>query len=69
MYGMNKTMKLNARITPAVDRNLREIVRATGSSMSDVLMRAIELYYRQGAIPSNETPSTHWFDRTSEGRA
>ena len=56
MYGMSKTRKINARITPEAERKLLEIVRATGSSMSDIIIKSIDLYYRQGAIPSNETP-------------
>ena len=53
---MTKSKKINARVTTEVDRKLREIVRATGSSMSDVIMKSIELYYQQGPAYSNETP-------------
>ena len=53
---MLKSKKINARVSPEVDHKLREIVRATGSTMSDIIMRSIELYYRQGMSPSNETP-------------
>ena len=53
---MAKEKRLNARITSDIDQKLREIVNATGSSMSQVLMDAIEFYYRQGAIPAGENP-------------
>lgn len=53
---MHKTKKLNARITPEIDAKLRELVEATGSSMSAVVMKAIELFYRQGSVPSGRKP-------------
>lgn len=53
---MKKSRKINARITPQIDQKLREIVSATKSSMSEVIMQAIELYYAQGAAYSNTTP-------------
>lgn len=59
MYPMSKaakSKKLNARVTPAVNAKLREIVSATGSNMSEVIMKAIECYYRQGAQNSFKSP-------------
>lgn len=53
---MAKEKRLNARISSDVDQKLRELVRATGSTLSQVVMDAIELYYRQGAAPSGESP-------------
>ena len=53
---VRKTKKINARVTAEVDQKLREIVRATGSSMSEIIMQSIELYYRQGAAETDEIP-------------
>lgn len=53
---MAKDKRLNARVSADIDRKLREIVEATGSSLSQIIMDAIELYYRQGAAPSGESP-------------
>ncbi len=53
---LKRTKKINARITPEVDTKLREIVRASGSSMSSIIMQAIELYYKQGSIAASESP-------------
>jgi hypothetical protein len=55
---MQKVRKINARITASVDKKLQEIVRATGSNMSQVIMAAIESFHSRGmaseAIPPYE---------------
>jgi predicted transcriptional regulator len=56
MYYMKKVRKINARITDKVDKKLQEIVRSTGSNMSQVIMAAIEAYHAQELSNQNFTP-------------
>jgi hypothetical protein len=51
-----RSRKVNARVTPDIAEKLQEIVRATGSSMSEVIANAIEAYYAQGMRMSAATP-------------
>jgi hypothetical protein len=44
---MKKTSRVNARLTDAAASKLVEIVKRTGSNMSDVIVKAIEAYYQQ----------------------
>ena len=53
---MKCTKKINARVTPEIDRKLRELVAASGSTMSGIIMEAIERFYQQGASISPEPP-------------
>lgn len=39
-----KTVNVNYRVTPAFKRDLQEIARATGVTMTEILERALETY-------------------------
>ena len=56
MYYMKKTCKINARITAKVDKKLQEIVRSSGSNMSQIIMAAIEAYHAQCLASANQAP-------------
>lgn len=58
LYDMSKIKRVNARITAGAERKLKEIVRDTGSSMSEVIMAAIERYWAESQSYSNSSPST-----------
>lgn len=55
MYDMKKVRKINARITKEAEEQLLEIVKASGSSMSEIIMQAIQYYYKLELIQSSSS--------------
>jgi hypothetical protein len=51
-----RTRKINARITSEIEKQLLEIVKNSGSTMSDVIMKAISHYYQVSPLTPPDTP-------------